>query len=106
MKLAYELVKRTKGHTLYLLDEPTTGLHKNERDKILALLRSLIKKGHSVIAIEHTVDFIAESDYIIDLGPGAGLEGGRLVAAGTPAAVAANKKSLTGMFLQQYAHNN
>lgn len=99
MKLSYELAKRSKGHTLYLLDEPTTGLHPQEIETVIALLQKLIEKGHTVIAIEHNLDFIAQVDEVIDLGPGAGDEGGSLVFQGPPEALAKNPNSLTGKFL-------
>ena len=101
LKLSYELAKRTKGPTLYLLDEPTTGLHGQEIEKILIIIDKLVEKGHSVIAIEHNLDFIAASDHVIDLGPGAGDKGGKLVCQGTPQEVAMNKKSVTGKFLHE-----
>lgn len=99
IKLAYELAKRAQPPTLYLLDEPTTGLHSNEVEKILTILHGLVDKGHTVIAIEHNVDFIKGSDHIIDLGPGAGDAGGKIISQGTPEEVAADPKSVTGKFL-------
>ena len=99
MKLAFALTRRTPKNTLYLLDEPTTGLHPKEVEKILLILRRLIDDGHSVIAIEHNLDFIKNSDWILDLGPGAALEGGLVVAEGTPTAIAHVKESYTGQYL-------
>ena len=102
MKLARELSKRTLGKALYLLDEPTTGLHPQEVHKIVEILDALVAKGHTVVAIEHNLDFIAASDHIIDLGPGAGDKGGTLVAQGSVQEIIKAKKSLTGGFLKRF----
>jgi excinuclease ABC subunit A len=101
IKLAYELSKRTSGNALYLLDEPTTGLHGEEVEKIVTLLQKLVEKGHTVIAIEHNLDFIQTADHIIDLGPGPGDKGGKIVSEGTPDEVAKDPKSVTGKFLKE-----
>jgi excinuclease ABC subunit A len=102
IKLASEL-GTTRQTTLYILDEPTTGLHRADIEKLLRVLRALVAKGHTVLVIEHNLDFIWASDYLIDLGPGSGPSGGRLVAAGTPREVAENsKKSATGRALRKY----
>lgn len=101
MKLARELCKRTGGKALYLLDEPTTGLHPQEVSKIIEIIENIIAKGHTVVAIEHNLDFIASSDHIIDLGPGAGDEGGKLVAEGSLAEIVRCKQSVTGQFLKE-----
>jgi len=101
IKLASELSKRATGKTLYLLDEPTTGLHFADVHKLLELLLRLRESGNTVVVIEHNLDVIKCADYIIDLGPGGGDEGGRLVAAGTPEEVAACGASLTGAFLRR-----
>lgn len=99
VKLATELSKRATGKTLYILDEPTTGLHFADLEKLLQVLRKLVEKGNTVIIIEHNLDVIKNADYIIDLGPEGGDEGGYIVAQGTPKEVSLNKKSYTGQFL-------
>ena len=101
MKLAFALTKRTPKHTLYLFDEPTNGLYALEVEKILLVLRRLVDAGHSVIAIEHNLDFIKNSDYLVDLGPGAANNGGNIVAIGTPEQVAQVAESVTGQYLSQ-----
>jgi excinuclease ABC subunit A len=101
MKLSYSLSKRPKGRALYLLDEPTTGLHRSEVEKIIRLLHNLVDKGHTVIAIEHNLDLIAASDELIDLGPGAGDKGGTVVAQGSVEDIMKHPTSLTGKFLRQ-----
>jgi len=101
IKLSAELSKRATGKTLYLLDEPTTGLHFEDVRKLLELLLRLRASGNTVVVIEHNLDVIKCADYIIDLGPGGGDEGGRLVAAGSPEKVALKKESLTGVFLKR-----
>jgi excinuclease ABC subunit A len=101
IKLSAELSKRATGKTLYLLDEPTTGLHFEDVRKLLELLLRLRESGNTVVVIEHNLDVIKCADYIIDLGPGGGDEGGQLVAAGSPDDVAACKASLTGQFLRK-----
>ena len=103
IKLAAELSKSETGNTLYLLDEPTTGLHPQEVEKLLDILRKLVSKGNTVVAIEHNLDVICKADTIIDFGPGGGLAGGKIVATGTPQEIAANKDSLTGQCLKAYA---
>ena len=99
VKLATELSKRGKD-ALYLLDEPTTGLHFADLEKLLVVLRKLVDQGNSVMVIEHNLDVIKNADYIIDLGPEGGDQGGEIVAKGTPAQVAQNKSSYTGQFLK------
>ena len=101
VKLADELSKPNKGHCLYLLDEPTTGLHFNDVQVLLGVLHKLRDQGHSLIIVEHNMDVIKNSDWIIDLGPGGGKHGGVVVAEGSPADVAKNKKSLTGQWLKK-----
>ncbi len=91
---------------MYLLDEPTTGLHPQEVEKLLDILRKLVSKGNTVIAIEHNLDAICEADTIIDFGPGGGTAGGEIVAIGSPQEVAANKESLTGQSLKAYLCQN
>jgi excinuclease ABC subunit A len=100
IKLASELRRPATGRTLYLLDEPTTGLHFEDINKLLACLQSLVNKGNSVIVIEHNLDVVKCADWVIDLGPDGGKYGGELVAFGTPEQVAANSRSYTGSFLQ------
>ena len=102
MKLARELSKRQTGRTLYVLDEPTTGLHFDDVRKLLEVLHRLTDLGNSVIIIEHNLDVIRNADWIIDLGPEGGENGGRLVAEGRPAKVAATPGSFTGQFLKRY----
>ncbi len=102
MKLARELSKRQTGRTLYVLDEPTTGLHFDDVRKLLEVLHRLTDLGNSVIIIEHNLDVIRNADWIIDLGPEGGENGGRLVAEGRPAKVAATADSFTGQFLKRY----
>jgi excinuclease ABC subunit A len=102
MKLARELSKRQTGRTLYLLDEPTTGLHFDDVRKLLEVLHRLTDLGNSVIIIEHNLDVIRNADWIIDLGPEGGENGGRLVAEGRPAKVAEAEESFTGQFLRRY----
>ena len=99
IKLARELSKRQTGKTLYLLDEPTTGLHFDDVSKLLEVLHRLTDLGNSIIIIEHNMDVIRNADWIIDLGPEGGEEGGRIVAQGTPEQVARVKKSYTGQAL-------
>lgn len=100
VKLASELAKRSTGHTLYLLDEPTTGLHFEDVRRLLTVLSRLVDQGNSVLVIEHNLDVIKTADWIIDLGPEGGRGGGTVVATGTPEAVAKNKKSHTATFLR------
>jgi excinuclease ABC subunit A len=102
MKLARELSKRQTGRTLYVLDEPTTGLHFDDVRKLLEVLHRLTDLGNTVIIIEHNLDVIRNADWILDLGPEGGEDGGRLVAEGRPARVAAKAESYTGQFLQRY----
>src|SRR6185503_14638443 len=95
-----ELSKIATGRTLYILDEPTTGLHFADVQRLLEMLNRLVDQGNTVVVIEHNLDVIKTSDRIIDLGPEGGEEGGRLVAQGTPEQVAATKGSHTGHFLK------
>lgn len=101
VKLATELSRRSTGKTLYILDEPTTGLHIADVHKLLEVLQRLVGGGDSVVVIEHNLDVIKTADYIVDLGPEGGDKGGTLVASGTPEAVAKNKKSYTGQYIKQ-----
>jgi excinuclease ABC subunit A len=100
IKLTRELGKNATGKTLYLLDEPTTGLHFHDVKKLIKVLNELIDKGNSVVVIEHNLDVIKSADYVIDLGPEGGDEGGFVIAEGSPEEVAANKASFTGQFLK------
>lgn len=102
VKLATELSKRFKGSVLYLLDEPTTGLHYTDVKKLIVLLHKLVEQGNSVLMIEHNLDVLMSSDWIIDLGPEGGEGGGRVVAKGTPEQVARAKGSWTGRYLKEY----
>jgi len=102
MKLARELSKRQTGRTLYLLDEPTTGLHFDDVRKLLEVLHALVDLGNSVIIIEHNLDVIRNADWILDLGPEGGEDGGRIVGEGRPARIAATPGSYTGQFLARY----
>ena len=102
IKLARELSKRQTGRTLYLLDEPTTGLHFDDVHKLLDVLHRLTDLGNSIIIIEHNLDVVANADWIVDLGPGGGEDGGRIVAQGTPEQVAKQRKSYTGQALAEY----
>jgi excinuclease ABC subunit A len=99
VKLATELAKVATGRTLYILDEPTTGLHFADVQRLLEMLQRLVDQGNSVVVIEHNIDVIKVADRIIDLGPEGGEEGGRIVAFGTPEEVAAVSGSYTGRFL-------
>ena len=101
VKLATELSRRSTGRTVYILDEPTTGLHIADVHKLLDVLQRLVEGGDSVIVIEHNLDVIKVADYIIDLGPEGGDKGGTLVASGTPEEVAKVKKSYTGQYIKQ-----
>lgn len=101
LKLSRELSKRTKGHCLYVLDEPTTGLHFQDIKILILALEQLVNQGHTVIVIEHNLDVIKSADWIIDLGPEGGSGGGMIVASGTPENVALNKKSHTGLYLKK-----
>ncbi len=99
IKLSKELARRATGRTLYILDEPTTGLHFEDVRKLLEVLHALVEQGNTVIVIEHNLEVIKTADWLLDLGPEGGEGGGRIVAAGTPEAVAANPESHTGRFI-------
>jgi excinuclease ABC subunit A len=100
IKLARELSRRQTGRTLYVLDEPTTGLHFEDVKRLLEVLHRLIDAGNSVIVIEHHLDVIKSADHVIDLGPQGGVAGGRIMATGTPEELAQNPKSITGPYLK------
>jgi excinuclease ABC subunit A len=99
VKLSKELSRRDTGRTLYILDEPTTGLHFHDIDHLLGILHKLRDDGNTVVVIEHNLDVIKTADWIIDLGPEGGYRGGQIIAEGTPEQVAANPASHTGRFL-------
>lgn len=101
IKLATELSKKDTGKTLYILDEPTTGLHFEDVNILLGVIQRLVDKGNTVIVIEHNLDVIKVADYLIDMGPGGGKEGGKLICQGTPEEVAQSKESETGVFLRE-----
>jgi excinuclease ABC subunit A len=100
IKLSKELSARETGKTLYILDEPTTGLHFDDIKMLLSVLQSLVDAGNSVVIIEHNLDVVKSADWIIDLGPNGGENGGQIVAQGTPEDVAKNPNSLTGKYLK------
>lgn len=102
IKLATELSRRSTGRTIYVLDEPTTGLHFEDVNKLVEILRKLSDGGNTVVVIEHNLDVIKTADYIIDMGPDGGDRGGTVVACGTPEEVAKNKKSYTGQYVKKY----
>jgi excinuclease ABC subunit A len=101
VKLATELQRRSNGRTIYVLDEPTTGLHFEDVRKLLLVLNSLVEKGNTVLVIEHNLDVIKCADWIVDMGPEGGSRGGEVIAVGTPEQVAKNSKSFTGGFLKE-----
>jgi len=105
VKLAKELSKRSTGRTLYVLDEPSVGLHAADVHKLIEVLQRLVDGGNSVLIIEHNPDIVKTSDWIIDLGPEGGHRGGTLVAEGTPEEICKVKKSYTGEFLKKYLGN-
>ena len=102
VKLATELSKKATGKTLYILDEPTTGLHIADVHKLVDILQRLVDTGNSIIVIEHNLDLIKTADYIIDLGPEGGEKGGQIIAVGTPQQITRNDQSYTGKFLKKY----
>jgi len=101
VKLAEELSKKDTGNTFYILDEPTTGLHFEDIKVLLDVLNKLVDKGNTVLVVEHNMDVIKVSDYIIDLGPEGGKGGGNIICSGTPEQVAKNKESFTAYFLKK-----
>jgi excinuclease ABC subunit A len=102
IKLSKELSARSTGHTLYILDEPTTGLHFEDIKMLLSVLQELVDQGNTVIVIEHNLEVIKTADWIIDLGPAGGAGGGHVIAVGTPEQVAENSDSVTGKYLKKY----
>jgi excinuclease ABC subunit A len=101
VKLAKELSKRSTGRTLYILDEPTTGLHFHDVAKLLEVLHELVNQGNSVVVIEHNLEVIKTADWVIDFGPEGGDGGGEVIAAGTPEDIVKEKRSHTGAFLKE-----
>jgi excinuclease ABC subunit A len=101
VKLASELYKKISNHSIYILDEPTTGLHTHDIKKLIEVLNDIVDKGATVILIEHNLDVIKVADHIIDLGPEGGDRGGEIIALGTPEEVIKNKKSYTGQYLKE-----
>jgi excinuclease ABC subunit A len=101
VKLATELSKKATGKTLYILDEPTTGLHLDDIKKLIFVLKKLVEKGNTVLVIEHNLSVIKNADWIIDLGPEGGEKGGRIIAEGSPKEIAKNKNSFTGKYLRE-----
>ena len=106
IKLATELSKRSTGKTIYILDEPTTGLHFADVHKLIEILRRFSEGGNTVVIIEHNLDVIKTADYIIDIGPDGGDKGGTIIAKGTPEEIAKNKKSYTGMYVKKYLEDS
>jgi excinuclease ABC subunit A len=101
VKLATELSRRATGRTLYILDEPTTGLHIDDVSRLLQVLHALVDTGNSMVIIEHNLDVVKSADYVIDMGPEGGAGGGTVIATGTPEDIAVNTKSYTGHFLKR-----
>ena len=101
VKLSKELSRRATGRTLYILDEPTTGLHFEDVKKLLEVLHELVENGNTVVVIEHNLDVVKTADYIVDIGPEGGDGGGEIVATGTPEAVARKSRSHTGQYLKR-----
>ena len=101
MKLAAELSKKATGKTLYMLDEPTTGLHIEDIKVLMDVLQRLVDQGNTVIVIEHNLDVLKCVDYLIDMGPDGGARGGKIVATGTPEQVADNPQSATGQYIKE-----
>jgi excinuclease ABC subunit A len=101
IKLAKELSKRSTGRTLYILDEPTTGLHSHDIKKLLEILQAFVALGNTVVVIEHNLEVIKTADWIIDMGPEGGDEGGKIIAEGTPEKISQCENSYTGSFLKE-----
>jgi excinuclease ABC subunit A len=105
VKLATELSKRSTGKTIYILDEPTTGLHSYDVDKLITIIQRLVGEKNTCVVIEHNLDVIKVADHIIDLGPEGGIDGGQVIATGTPEEIAQVKNSYTGQFLKKILNN-
>ena len=106
VKLANELARPATSKTLYILDEPTTGLHFADVKQLMSVIQRLVDQGNSVVMIEHNLDVICQADYIIDIGPEGGNRGGNIIATGTPEDVAKVKESFTGQFIGPMLANN
>jgi len=104
VKIAAELCAQDQGKTLYILDEPTTGLHAGDIEKLMQVMQALVAHGNTVVIIEHNLEVVCQADYILDLGPGGGSEGGRIVASGTPDQIVSGRArdSYTAAYLRQY----
>jgi excinuclease ABC subunit A len=102
IKLAYELSKPSRAGTLYLLDEPTTGLHLGDIEKLVRVLHELVDSGATVVVIEHNLDVVAEADCVVDLGPDGGERGGKVLSWGPPSVLMRHKRSQTGKFLREH----
>ncbi|MFW6217349.1 MAG: excinuclease ABC subunit A, partial [Desulfohalobiaceae bacterium] len=103
LKISRELSKKSLPGSVYVLDEPTTGLHMHEVGKLLQVLQELVRKGATVVVIEHNLDVIRAADHVLDLGPGGGEYGGRIVAQGSPEEIRQDQDSATGEFLRLYS---
>jgi excinuclease ABC subunit A len=106
IKITRELSKRKSGHVVYMLDEPTTGLHFDDTKRLIRVLNRLVKKGNTVFVIEHNLDVVKSCDYLIDLGPEGGEDGGEIIAKGTPEEISKNDRSFTGKFLKRMLSKN
>jgi excinuclease ABC subunit A len=106
LRLSCELAKRSTGKTLYLFDEPSIGLHSQDIEKIIPIFHNLVDKGNTVILIEHHLDLIAQCDHLIDIGPGPGPDGGKIICEGTPEKVAKHPTSRTAPFLKEHLEKN
>ena len=105
IKLAKELSKRSTGRTLYILDEPTTGLHSHDIKKLMDILQAFVATGNTVVVIEHNLDVIKTADWIVDMGPEGGTDGGNIIVSGTPETVSENNQSYTAKFLKDILNN-
>jgi excinuclease ABC subunit A len=99
VKLATELARKATGNTIYILDEPTTGLHFKDLEKLLAVLNILVERGNTIVVVEHNLDVIKNADFVVDMGPEGGEGGGYIVSQGTPDEIRKDPKSVTGVFL-------
>ena len=106
IKLAKELSKRSTGRTMYILDEPTTGLHTHDIKKLLEILQTFVAQGNTVVVIEHNLDVIKTADWIVDMGPDGGINGGQIIGEGTPEKIIEVNKSYTGNFLKNIINNS
>ena len=106
IKLAKELSKRSTGRTMYILDEPTTGLHSHDIKKLLEILQTFVVQGNTVVVIEHNLDVIKTADWIIDMGPDGGINGGKIIAEGSPEKIKEISSSYTGNFLKNIINNS